>query len=300
MLSLVNSNITNRGQKMSINNIEVKIMLVTPDLAEQFLHGQNDNRKVNKTAIDKYVGDMISGLWKPYAQPLMFDINDKMIDGQHRCHSVIKSGIPQTFITLWNIPTDIMQVLDTGLKRKTSHVGQILGLDVNDKMTSTVNHMFLLDQSSKIELSSSKILELFDKYEDGVRFACKYNKGLALYTSAMLRALIAKAYYYENHSDLDRFMRVFLSGVPETNDDIEALHIRNYHLSKKADGVGFGQYSQIKPYYLLAQQALIDFLLGKTSDKIELKKKTDYYPLPDQTSMEYKKRLEYFEYNLLK
>lgn len=54
--------------------------------------GQFIQRPVSRVAIDRYAMDMAAGNWKLIPDPITFDVDDNLINGQHRLEGVRQSG----------------------------------------------------------------------------------------------------------------------------------------------------------------------------------------------------------------
>ena len=68
--------------------IKLKINTITPSLARRHLSTCKKNRRINKARVERLAVAMANGEWI-ISQPLMFDTDGKMIDGQHRMSAII-------------------------------------------------------------------------------------------------------------------------------------------------------------------------------------------------------------------
>ena len=256
---------------------------VTPELAKYWLENQVANRKINNTYVNRLVEDIKEGRWVFPGDPLKFDNKGKLIDGQHRLSAIVKSGVPQYFVILNGYERESMQVLDLGKPRGADHVGQILGLGTSSQHTSCINALNL--PYSYLTYSTPKILNLWDVYNDGIRFACQSHGGCAkngIQPTSAFRALIAKAYYYENTELLASFCRCFTSGFAENGEgDYAAIALNANYTKFKITGRSFGSYADKTEWYLRTQQALNYFIRRIPVRSINKPKKVfDNYPLP--------------------
>jgi hypothetical protein len=105
---------------------EVAIILVTPEIAERYLEGQRRNRTLRRRQIEFLVRELQRGEWKFNGETLILDEDGQMLDGQHRCHSCIKSGVPFLTLVVRNISHKARDRIDTGSKRTN---GDILGME---------------------------------------------------------------------------------------------------------------------------------------------------------------------------
>jgi len=103
---------------------EAQILLVTPEMASDWLsHRTYDkNRKISKTVVTRYMGDMKAGRWKTTRQGLIFDTHGDIIDGQHRLQAVANGEIAIAFWVYPNEARDTFDALDQGYKRQAAHL----------------------------------------------------------------------------------------------------------------------------------------------------------------------------------
>lgn len=93
-----------------------KIEKVTPAKAAKWLETNLDNRKIAPTVVSKYALDMIAGHWD-VSQPIFFDMNDNLVDGQHRLMAVIEADITVEMAIGRGFDPKVKIVLDTGRRR---------------------------------------------------------------------------------------------------------------------------------------------------------------------------------------
>lgn len=105
------------------------VMPLTPVIAQSFLCRNRSNRPLTDSYVQSYTERIRRGEWVLEWTPIIFDENDYLIQGQHRCSAVIRAGIP---IEVWVIkgpPSTIFTVLDTGKMRSGSDTLAISGFD---------------------------------------------------------------------------------------------------------------------------------------------------------------------------
>ncbi len=92
--------------------------LVTPSIARQWLDRNaehNRNRKPN--VIERYARDMKQGRWHDTGDPIRFDANGVLIDGQQRLNAVRESGASVLMTVARGLDPEAMIVIDTGTPR---------------------------------------------------------------------------------------------------------------------------------------------------------------------------------------
>lgn len=99
-------------------------VLVTPKMATKWLEEFNydDNRPISKVWVDYLSRQMEKGLWKPNGEPLIFDTEDILINGQHRLSAVVQSGKTIRFDVTRGVETETFTTMDQGRNRSTAMV----------------------------------------------------------------------------------------------------------------------------------------------------------------------------------
>lgn len=105
--------------------VTCELIDVTPEMAEEWLARNRRNRRFRPAVANKYMRDMSHGLWTFNGEPLQFDWNEDILNGQHRLTAVAKSGTTQTFLVVRGLPPEAQDTMDSGAKRTP---GDVLGL----------------------------------------------------------------------------------------------------------------------------------------------------------------------------
>ena len=96
-------------------NMYFKIMLVTPDMARDWLKTNTRNRTPNRDKLAKVKYDLTHDLFELTHQAIAFDVNGELIDGQHRLLAIVETGIPAPLTVAFNAPRSAN--MDIGTKR---------------------------------------------------------------------------------------------------------------------------------------------------------------------------------------
>jgi hypothetical protein len=93
--------------------------VVTPQLAEDLLRRNEKNRKVTHAQVLYYAGQMQRNDWVKTGQPLIFDTNGNLNDGQHRLWSSYLSSTAFTTYVISDIEPrpDMFAYIDNGKAR---------------------------------------------------------------------------------------------------------------------------------------------------------------------------------------
>lgn len=106
---------------------EMKLTLVTPDLATSYLNHNNRNRPLNPLTVWRYSQDLLAGSFLSTAQPIVFDWNGDLLDGQHRLWAIVESGVSAEFYVATGEDPATFKAYDRGRKRTAADVMSILG-----------------------------------------------------------------------------------------------------------------------------------------------------------------------------
>lgn len=131
------------------NEPSIKIVEVTPKLAEKWLGKNVQNRNLRKNIVAALVRDMRNGDFQLNGETIKFDTNGNLLDGQHRLHAIVLSGITAMMLVVTGIPTEAMGTIDAGAKRKFSDLLQIRGETGTYAISAIARRGYLWDKGHK-------------------------------------------------------------------------------------------------------------------------------------------------------
>ncbi|MEQ4205776.1 hypothetical protein [Actinopolymorpha sp. B9G3] len=100
------------------------IVTLTPDLARKWLERNTHNRKPRPGRVEQYARDMTAGRWEFNGDAIRFDHNGVMLDGQHRCHAVVKSGVTIRVLVVDNLTPEAQNTMDRpGVREMRDQLG---------------------------------------------------------------------------------------------------------------------------------------------------------------------------------
>jgi hypothetical protein len=96
---------------------------VTPELAAEWLSNNEGNRNVRQGHVRSLSADMTALRWKLTHQAIAFSTTGRLLDGQHRLHAIIASGVGAPLLIFIGLPDDLFGALDRNMKRTmTDHL----------------------------------------------------------------------------------------------------------------------------------------------------------------------------------
>lgn len=129
-----------------IPNITISVVLVTPEIAGEWLLMMDKQRKESLERSDRYALDMADSGWPFTGDPMRFDTNGAFIDGQHRAKAIVKSSVPQPMLVIRGLHPDTMRVLDIGFKRTFTNLLQMAEIPNASYVASITKADFLWSQ----------------------------------------------------------------------------------------------------------------------------------------------------------
>lgn len=146
---------TEKGEVHLGHGLTAQVAHVTPEVAEQWAAQVHPNqRSVKSGNLMRIKAEITDGRWKLNGEPIIFDSNGMLADGQHRLRAVVETGIPIEVLVVRGVEPDTYSTLDGGLGRRTSDALRAMG----------VKHPIL----------TSSAVQLYKRYHEGKIFDCGY------------------------------------------------------------------------------------------------------------------------------
>ena len=106
---------------------------ITPEVAEELLKRNpvGANRKANLPTVLYYGGQMKRNDWPKTGQPLIFDEDGNLVDGQHRLWAAYLSGVAFDTYVVTNVPKHkrLFAYIDNGKVRSAANALQTSGMN---------------------------------------------------------------------------------------------------------------------------------------------------------------------------
>lgn len=142
------------------------IETITPELAKEYLKQNDGNRPIQKRVVEKYATDMSLNKWMVSTQGIGFDINGRLVDGQHRLLACIKSNKPFVTMVARGLQPEVFKVIDIHFKRTGGQIAGIAGVKNSNNMMACLNAVLMFKEcAGKETISHSAIM----KYSDATR-----------------------------------------------------------------------------------------------------------------------------------
>ena len=95
-------------------------VLVTPELAAEWLKHNTRNRLKRPKRIAAYSRDMAAGRWRRSGEAIKFAPDGTLLDGQNRLKAIIDAGVSVVLMVVRGIEPEAQMVMDSGIGRTAS------------------------------------------------------------------------------------------------------------------------------------------------------------------------------------
>lgn len=101
--------------------MKIEQRLITPEVAKSLLKSNTCNfRSLNNSRVIKYARDMAASAWLDCGDPLRISATGVLLDGQHRLHAIIKSGVSVSMVVIADLDERSAMMMDKGQSRTVS------------------------------------------------------------------------------------------------------------------------------------------------------------------------------------
>lgn len=148
--------------------VQAEVIAVTPKMASRWLDANHGNRRVRDRLVTAYARDMTAGRWQLSGEGVKFSKTDRLIDGQHRLHAVVRAGVTVPMIVVRGLEDEVQSVLDSGAGRTA---GDALRMQDEQNYSALaagarIAMMFedgRLDQGGGFKITHSELIEWLEK-----------------------------------------------------------------------------------------------------------------------------------------
>jgi len=241
-------------------------VLITPEMAVEWLKFNTNNRKLKDRSIAKMAQDLLSGEWQSTHEGIGFTFDPELIDGQNRLMAIIQSGIAAGFLVCIGLNKKAKQAIGQGAGRSPTDSAFFAGIK----------------NATPIAISSSKICEnglagntvgmsnalsnlTLMKHKDAFDFIKEnlFENGTPVrgISKAPICGAIMRAYYHYKFnrrklSRLKKFCSILKDGqYNKVEKDVAAFRLREMAIKKNWNGSNFSL-----ELYKITENAILHFI----------------------------------------
>lgn len=222
---------------------------VTPEVADRWLDTKAPNRHINDNLVMEYALTMEAGGWEETHQGLAFDDKGRLVDGQHRLKALTLARRPLRFLVTRGLTSDEVLALDRGRSRDMADSLSIhRGQQVSKHEVAIANRVIHISPyyaakagktvGASWRLATSEVDHFLRTHTAAMMRAREPKNRTHKFgvSSAMLGALIFRAYYHLPTKRLDQFIDVMVTGHYDDRDADSAALLLREHVMSRAEG----------------------------------------------------------------
>jgi hypothetical protein len=153
-----------RGRAVTLGEsaLDIEMVEVTGELAAQWLDANVSNRTVRRRKVNMFKRDMLAGNWRTIGDPVRFDLNGKLVDGQHRLIALVEANeesakpITVLLLVVRGVDPDDQVVMDTGTPRSAADQLKMRGYENYPLLAAATKWLIFWDRRQLYVESSLK------------------------------------------------------------------------------------------------------------------------------------------------
>lgn len=266
------------------DGIEFRRMIVTPEMAREWLAKNNNNRPINRARVALLKDQISNDTFLFTHQGIAFYGQfDELADGQHRLAAIAEGEKGVEMMVTWGLERETVHGIDRGRPRSITNVLNFMGMALSQSQTAACRALWLDYYASRNDtvwnnqaLDTHKFVLFCQHVIDAVNFAMppKACRGLS---HGSVTAAIAAASFTQSHVDLARFKEILHHGAGASQDETAAIKLRDYLLTHRVTSGGTEARQDV---YLRASTAIRAFLEGRGLAKLYCRPDARF-PIPD-------------------
>lgn len=221
--------------------VQAEIVDVTTKLASWWLDSNHGNRNVRQRIVTAYARDMTAGRWKLSGEGIKFSTSDRLVDGQHRLHVVVQSGVTVPMLVVRGLEDEVQAVLDSGAAR-TAGDALRMRAETNYSALAAGARIALqfqdgrLDQGGGYKYTHSELMDWIERNPDmrtAVEVSTRLVKQIALPPS-VLTLCVWRLSHVDVEACVNFFQRLAFKTHLEPGDAVLALLNRLTEIERTA------------------------------------------------------------------
>jgi hypothetical protein len=213
---------------------------ITPKVAISYLETMVNNRVVTQPLIDSLASQINAGLWCCTHQGIAFDIEGRLVDGQHRMWACVAADKPiRVMVTRGLTPEEVL-ALDCGRNRSSADMAHYDGVVADPMVWAVAKPLLRGILATNIAVPFPILKGWYEHYKDGIDFAIEM-RGLCrparrTLTAPMMTATTRAFYGVKDRMLLRRFFDVAHTGQRGYDADSGATVFREAWIAGRLVG----------------------------------------------------------------
>ncbi len=191
-----------------------ELMTITPELAQEWLSVNTHNRNLRSLLASAYARDIENNKWPITGATISFDVEGKLLDGQHRLTAIISAGKTIQSFVVRNLPLSARAVTDTGQSRTAADALRLENYN-NSKQLPPVIRNLLQIKAGRIgigRITHSEIFALAIKHV-AIGNSITYCAASQVVSPSVLAAIHYAAVISDYGDKADEFATLLIEGL---------------------------------------------------------------------------------------
>ena len=216
------------------NHVHAVACTLTPELADELLSRNIDNRNIAQRRVDIYADDMRAGRWAANGETIVVSREGLLNDGQHRCQAVVLSGVSIPAMMVFGVDRDTRTTTNQGKTKGAGDYASMKGILNANSVAAIARLALSYEASGSIEMtrtSHSSVLQYIEDNNEELQEAFrnigkKWHERIKLFCSTSTMSFCYMICARINKSAADEFFMQVCSGEGLLAGD-PALVVRN-------------------------------------------------------------------------
>lgn len=144
--------------------MRAQVQAVDAVKATKWLEQIHVQRSVSDRVVEKYAADMKAGKWRLTGQPIIFDSENHLIDGQHRLWAVVQSRTEVPMLVVYGVDPDAIHSIDVGRSRPIGTVLALLGVQNANRTVAVVRQIAYAVNNEDRAMSVDQVQAFIEDY----------------------------------------------------------------------------------------------------------------------------------------
>lgn len=204
-----------------------EVVEVTPEIAHLFLGGNEANRSVTQSHVNKLAADMTEGRWDLNGESIKIARDGRLADGQHRLYAVVQSNTPIRTVVTFGVDYDSRITTDQG---KAKAVGDYLAMSHGTKNAhnaAAVSRFLLMHRlgvksgGGNSPVTKTRIYAEYEAHKTDIDSAVTFmaNRQTARVLGGVSTIAAVLVLLRRKHPSADDFIEKFIKGTELTDND---------------------------------------------------------------------------------
>lgn len=136
---------------------------ITPEVAQRWLDESNiHNRSIKPSVVAAYVRDMQNNRWRLTGEPIKFDNQGTLLDGQHRLQAISRLDKSISTFVVFGLDSESQDVMDSGVKRGAADALVFEGTKNANDVSATARLALSMNENRRIvnvKLTNAEVQE---------------------------------------------------------------------------------------------------------------------------------------------